>query len=109
MITCGIDIGKGKHAVAVIDESGRQLVRTRFYDNTKAGAEKMLDEFFDSGTSQSYWVAKGFILLCDIYHDNGEDDKAVEHLVSLKKNYPGKEGEIFNEIDSRLEQWKKSK
>ena len=44
MITCGIDIGKGKHAVAVIDESGRQLVRTRFYDNTKAGAEKMLAE-----------------------------------------------------------------
>ena len=44
MITCGIDIGKGKHAVAVIDESGRQLVRTRFYDNTKAGAERMLAE-----------------------------------------------------------------
>ena len=44
MITCGIDIGKGKHAVAVIDESGRQLVRTRFHDNTKAGAERMLAE-----------------------------------------------------------------
>ena len=44
MITCGIDIGKGKHAVAIIDELGRQLVRTRFYDNTRAGAEKLMEE-----------------------------------------------------------------
>ena len=44
MITCGIDIGKGKHAVAVIDELGHQLVRTRFYDNTRAGAEKLMEE-----------------------------------------------------------------
>ena len=44
MITCGIDIGKGKHAVAIIDELGRQLVRTRFYDNTMAGAEKLMEE-----------------------------------------------------------------
>ena len=90
-------------------QAAYELAKMRYDEGDLAGAEKMLDEFFDSGTSQSYWVAKGFILLCDIYHDNGEDDKAVEHLVSLKKNYPGKEGEIFNEIDSRLEQWKKSK
>ena len=90
-------------------QAAYELARMRYEEGDLNGAEKMLDEFFASGTNQSYWVAKGFILLCDIYHDNGEDDKAVEHLVSLKKNYPGKEGEIFNEIDGRLDQWKKSK
>ena len=90
-------------------QASYELARMRYEEGDLNGAEKMLDEFFASGTNQSYWVAKGFILLCDIYHDNGEDDKAVEHLVSLKKNYPGKEGEIFNEIDGRLDQWKKSK
>lgn len=44
MITCGIDIGKGKHAVAIVDEHGRQVVRTRFYGNTRTDADKLLAE-----------------------------------------------------------------
>ena len=32
--------------------------------------------------------------------------QAREYLQSLKSNYPGKEKEIFNEIDSRLNKWK---
>ena len=43
MITCGIDIGKGKHAVALLDESGRDIGQARFYDNTRDGAEKLLE------------------------------------------------------------------
>ena len=31
MIAIGIDIGKGKHAVAVIDEVGRPLCKSAFY------------------------------------------------------------------------------
>ena len=42
MIAIGIDIGKGKHAVAVIDEVGRPLCKSAFYDNNRAGAEKLL-------------------------------------------------------------------
>ena len=43
MITCGIDIGKGRHAVALLDESGREIGQARFYDNTRQGAEKLLE------------------------------------------------------------------
>lgn len=42
MITCGIDIGKGRHAASVLDGNGRELMRPRFYDNTRAGAEALL-------------------------------------------------------------------
>lgn len=42
MITCGIDIGKGRHAVALLDESGREIGKAGFYDNTRQGVEKLL-------------------------------------------------------------------
>ena len=42
MIAIGIDIGKGKHAVAVIDEVGRPLCKSAFYDNNRPAAEKLL-------------------------------------------------------------------
>ena len=32
--------------------------------------------------------------------------QAREYLQSLKSNYPGKEKEIFNEIENRLNKWK---
>ncbi len=43
MIAVGIDIGKGKHALAAIDELGRSLCSSAFYTNNRAGAEQMLD------------------------------------------------------------------
>ena len=42
MIAIGIDIGKGKHAAAVIDDAGRQLCRPAFYNNDREGAEKLV-------------------------------------------------------------------
>ena len=42
MISIGIDIGKGKHAAAVIDESGRQVAQSAFYANNREGAERLL-------------------------------------------------------------------
>ena len=42
MITCGIDIGKGRHAAAILDDRGHELGKARFYDNTREGAESLL-------------------------------------------------------------------
>ncbi len=70
-------------------------------------AENHLNALIESDTPHNYWLAKGFILLCDIYHKQGKKQDAVDYLRSLKANYPGKEGEIFNEIDSRLNKWTK--
>ena len=35
--------------------------------------------------------------------------QARDYLKSLKDSYPGKEKEIFNEIESRLNKWKTDK
>jgi len=42
MIAIGIDIGKAKHAVAVVDETGKQLCKPAFYGNSREGAQKAL-------------------------------------------------------------------
>lgn len=42
MIAIGIDIGKGKHAAAAVDESGRQVFKPAFYANNREGAEALL-------------------------------------------------------------------
>ena len=42
MIAIGIDIGKGKHAAAAVDESGRIVLKPAFYANNREGAERLL-------------------------------------------------------------------
>lgn len=42
MIAIGIDVGKGKHAVAAVDESGRQVVKPAFYNNDREGARRIV-------------------------------------------------------------------
>lgn len=79
-----------------------------FYDEDNLEqAEATLNNLIDSATPHYYWLAKGFILLCDIYNDNGKTQEAIETLRNLKEKYPGYEGEIFNEIDTRLSKWAK--
>lgn len=74
-----------------------------------AGAEKVLSEFTDAGTSQEYWLARGFIALADVCHARGKDYIAVEYLKSLRANYPGKELDIHDMIATRLSEWKSGK
>lgn len=91
-------------------EAAYALALYQYEAGNLTAAENQLNNLIESDTPHSYWLAKGFILLCDIYYDQNKKQDAVDYLRSLKSNYPGKEGEIFNEIDSRLTKWtKKSK
>lgn len=45
MLICGIDIGKNHHEACLIDETGRQLVKTLRFPNTTAGAQTLMDYF----------------------------------------------------------------
>jgi TolA-binding protein len=65
-------------------------------------AQKSVETFINSGTPHSYWLARGFILLSDIYTAKGQSFEAREYLEALRENYPGKESDIFMMIDSRL-------
>lgn len=70
------------------------------------GAEKVLTAFTDEGSPHEYWLARGFIALADVYHEKGKDYLAKEYLKSLRENYPGKELDIHDMIDTRLKKWK---
>lgn len=66
--------------------------------NAKATADKLIS----SDTPHQYWLARGFILYSDILRKEGNKFEADEYLKSLRSNYPGKEADIFQMIDSRL-------
>lgn len=67
-----------------------------------AGARDRMEDFTSSGSSQQYWVARGFIVLADAYTALGKDYLAQEYLRSLKQNYPGDEDDIRRMIAKRL-------
>lgn len=71
---------------------------------TEAAQQAMLD-FASSGTSQQYWLARGFVLLADTYHKQGETYLAQQYIESLRDNYKGTEDDIKEMITTRLRQY----
>ena len=66
-------------------------------------AEKEIFDFIDVNTPHQYWLAKGFILLSDVYVKLNRDFEAKQYLVSVRENYSGKD-DISSEIKVRLAQ-----
>ena len=89
-------------------QSAYYLAEIQYKANKLKKAEDTLNKFIDAGTPHQYWLARGFILLADVYHKQGNTFEACEYLESLKNNYPGKEKDITKMIDERLSKWKKS-
>lgn len=86
-----------------------QLAKMQYDNGDYKAAEATCNNLIDAGTPHQYWLAKAFIQLADVYHKQGKDFEACEYLESLKSNYPGKESDIFNDIDQRLSSWKATK
>ena len=78
------------------------LAEARFEAKDIAGARTLLEKFIDSGTPHAYWLARGFILMSDVYAAEGKTFEAREYLQALRENYPGKESDIYLMIDQRL-------
>ena len=83
-----------------------ELANLYFSAGNSDKAEATLNDLIEAGTPHQYWLARAFILLADIMHQRGNDFEACEYLKSLSNNYPGKETDIQQMIDSRLRQWK---
>ncbi len=64
-------------------------------------AELLISNFIDSGTAHTYWLARSFVLLSDVYKAQGRDVEARQTLLSLKSNYTESE-EINTMIEERL-------
>lgn len=89
-------------------QSAYELANMQFKAGNVKDAEKTINQFIDAGTPHSYWLAKSFILLSDIYAKQGKTADARDYLLSLKSNYPGNEKEITEAIESRLKSLKSS-
>lgn len=80
----------------------KYLLAQLYYEaNENDKAEKELMNFIENGTPHAYWLARGFILLADIYIRQGDDFQARQYLTSLKNNYKGND-EIAGMIENRL-------
>ena len=52
-----------------------------------AASEKELLDFIDQSTPHTYWLARGFILLSDVYVKMDKKNDARQYLLSLQQNY----------------------
>ncbi|MDD4591986.1 MAG: tetratricopeptide repeat protein, partial [Parabacteroides sp.] len=85
----------------------KYLLAQLYYNNKEdKNAEKVLMNFIEDGTPHQYWLARGFILLADVYIRQGDDFQARQYLTSLKNNYKT-EDEIQGLIEDRLAKLKK--
>lgn len=69
----------------------------RQYDN----AEKEVIDYISVSTPHSYWLARSFVLLADVYMKSDRYIEAKQYLISLKQSYQAKD-DIASMIESRL-------
>jgi len=72
-------------------EAAYYLAEIAFQTNRSTEAEERLYALSENFAAQDYWVAKGFILLADIFLKNGNEFQARETLKSVIDNYKGPE------------------
>lgn len=80
----------------------KYLVSQRLYDRKLyAEAEKELLQFIDESTPHAYWLARGFVLLADVYLAMEKPTEARLYLQSLQQNYEA-DDDIARLIEERL-------
>lgn len=65
-------------------------------------ARRMVQKMIDKGTTDTYWLARGFILLSDTYAKEGDKATAKTYLEGVKSNYSNKTDGIIKIINERL-------
>lgn len=84
--------------------SSYQLAWIAFQTGRMGEAEEMAYALAEDFSAFDYWVAKGFILLADVFLKNGNTFQAKETLRSVLENYTGPElGEIARQKLAALE------
>ena len=93
-----------KDTRTVYGAESKYLLAQRYFDRNEIDkAEKEMLGFIEQGTPHSYWLARGFILLSDVYARKGDKFQARQYLTSLQKNYNGgNKDDVMAMIDKRL-------
>ncbi len=80
----------------------KYLYAEQLYKNAQyTAAESEIMDFIAKNTPHQYWLARAFVLLADIYMQNGDDFQAKQYLLSLQANYHA-DDDIESMIDTRL-------
>ena len=108
-------IKEGSKAIADLKDLGKdtrtafgseaKYLLAQYYFDTKQEerAETEINDFIKSGTPHTYWLARSFILLSDIYSGFRDDPfQARQYLESLTHNYKGEGDDIQEMIEERM-------
>ena len=81
----------------------KYLLAQSYFDRKQTGkAKDAIQEYIRQGTPHTYWLARSFILMSDIYASEGDKLQARQYLESLQNNYTGKDDDIQSRINERL-------
>ena len=86
-------------------EAKYRLAQYLFDAGQTAEAEKEVLNYLEVSTPHTYWLARSFVLLSDIYAKLDRKLEARQYLLSLKQNYQA-DDDIAGMIESRLENLK---
>lgn len=82
------------------------VAQTQYEAKDYRSAEKELLSYIEQSTPHTYWLARSFVLLADVYMATGKDLDARQYLLSLQQNYQAND-DIENMIETRLTKLKK--
>ena len=106
-------LGDNDHAIDDLDllaedtrtkegAEAKYLVAQLLFDEQNYNfCEDEINEFIEMSTPHTYWMARSFILLADLYTVQGKSMEAKQYLLSLQNNYDG-EDDIAEMIADRL-------
>ena len=104
------DVRRAKYveAKSLLATSQREKAFTIIQDSYDRGkfeeVETLVYKLSDSGTNQTYWLAKAFIALGDSFADRGEMKQAKATFESIRDGYTpeGKADEVLDNVNMRL-------
>ncbi|MBI5220037.1 MAG: tetratricopeptide repeat protein [Bacteroidia bacterium] len=83
-------------------ESKYKIALIYFIQSKDSLAQTEIYDFVEKNTSHQYWLAKGFLLLADIFIRQKDDFQAKQTLQSIIENYSVTNDEIIPETNDRL-------
>ncbi len=85
-------------------EASYLLIQDSYDQGLFEGVETKVYKFSDSGTDQTYWLAKAFILLGDSFAERGDLVQAKATFESVRDGYTpsGKDDDVIENVNMRL-------
>lgn len=88
-------------------ESKYLLAELMFADGQYTECEEEILDYIEVSTPHTYWLARSFVLLSDVYTIQGKNMEAKQYLISLQNNYD-EDDDIAGMIEERLSKLEKT-